>query len=48
MDQGDYYMHLADLTAYAQTQSRVGALYAEEEAWSSKAIRNWLFREILQ
>ena len=28
-DQGDYYMHLADLTAYVAAQSRVSDLYAD-------------------
>jgi starch phosphorylase len=37
---GDYYMHLADLTAYAQTQAKVGALYADPEAWARKAVLN--------
>jgi starch phosphorylase len=40
MDQGDYYMHLADLTSYAQTQTRVGALYADGDGWSRKAVLN--------
>jgi starch phosphorylase len=33
-------MHLADLTAYAQAQTRVGQLYADPEAWARKAIAN--------
>jgi starch phosphorylase len=37
---GDYYMHLADLGAYAATQARVGTLYADPEAWARKAILN--------
>ena len=37
---GDYYMHLADLTAYAQTQSRVGDLYKRPDEWARKAILN--------
>jgi starch phosphorylase len=40
LTRGDYYMHLADLTAYAQTQARVGALYADPDAWAKKAIVN--------
>src|SRR5262249_9008781 len=40
LTRGDFYMHLADLTAYAQTQARVGALYADPDAWSRKAILN--------
>jgi starch phosphorylase len=37
---GDHYLHLADLTAYAQTQARVSALYADPDAWAQKAILN--------
>jgi starch phosphorylase len=37
---GDYYMHLADLTAYIRTQSQVGALYLDPDAWTRKAIVN--------
>jgi starch phosphorylase len=40
LTKGDYYMHLADLTAYVKTQGQVGALYADPEAWSRKAILN--------
>ena len=37
---GDYYRHLADLTSYAETQSRVAALYRVSPAWAGKAILN--------
>ncbi len=37
---GDYYMHLADLGAYAKAQAAAGELYADQEAWSRKAILN--------
>src|SRR5262249_19525943 len=37
---GDYYRHLADLTAYAQAQAKAGALYKDAEAWTRKAILN--------
>jgi starch phosphorylase len=37
---GDHYMHLADLTAYVQTQERVGKLCADPDAWARKAIIN--------
>ncbi len=37
---GDYFMHLADLTAYTQTQSKVDALYRNPEEWARKAIIN--------
>jgi len=37
---GDYYMHLADLTSYCQAQDRLGALYADPEAWARKAVLN--------
>jgi starch phosphorylase len=40
LDRGDYYMHLADLTSYAQAQQRVGELYASPDAWARKAIIN--------
>ncbi|HEY3395295.1 MAG TPA: glycogen/starch/alpha-glucan phosphorylase [Lacipirellulaceae bacterium] len=40
LDRGDYYMHLADLTSYAQAQKRVGELYSDPEAWARKAIIN--------
>ncbi|OGP27367.1 MAG: glycogen phosphorylase [Deltaproteobacteria bacterium GWA2_57_13] len=40
LERGDYYMHLADLTSYAQAQQRVADLYADPEAWSRKAIIN--------
>ncbi|HVS37429.1 MAG TPA: glycogen/starch/alpha-glucan phosphorylase, partial [Gemmataceae bacterium] len=40
LGRGDYYMHLADLTAYAQAQQRLGELYADPEAWSRKAVVN--------
>jgi starch phosphorylase len=37
---GDYYMHLADLTSYAQAQARAAALYREPAAWAREAILN--------
>jgi starch phosphorylase len=37
---GDYYMHLADLTSYVQTQERMIALYADPDAWARKALLN--------
>jgi starch phosphorylase len=37
---GDFYMHLADLTAYARAQSAVSALYKDTDAWTRKAILN--------
>ncbi len=37
---GDHYMHLADLTSYVQAQERLGALYADPDAWARKAILN--------
>ncbi|MFN0054566.1 MAG: glycogen/starch/alpha-glucan phosphorylase [Planctomycetales bacterium] len=40
LEQGDYYMHLADLTAYAQAQQQVSAEYADPEGWTRKGILN--------
>ncbi|MEJ0035988.1 MAG: glycogen/starch/alpha-glucan phosphorylase [Gammaproteobacteria bacterium] len=37
---GDYYMHLADLTSYAEAQARAGAVYANRNAWAEKALLN--------
>ena len=40
LNRGDYYMHLADLKSYLETQGRVAALYANPNAWARKAIIN--------
>jgi starch phosphorylase len=40
LDRGDYYMHLADLTSYAEAQRRISAVYADPQEWTRKAIRN--------
>ena len=37
---GDYYMHLADLTAYANAQGAVSTLFREQDAWTRKSIIN--------
>ena len=37
---GDYYRHLADLSAYVQTQEQVSALYQQPDAWVRQAILN--------
>jgi len=37
---GDHYMHLADLTAYALTQQRLGTVYGDPHAWTRHAIVN--------
>jgi starch phosphorylase len=37
---GDYYMHLADLTAYALAQGKAGSLYKDADTWARKAIIN--------
>ena len=37
---GDYYRHLADLSAYVETQAKVSTLYTRPEAWVRKAILN--------
>ncbi|MEX2359163.1 MAG: glycogen/starch/alpha-glucan phosphorylase, partial [Pirellulaceae bacterium] len=40
LDRGDYFMHLADLTSYSQTQQRLGDLYSDSTAWCRMAIIN--------
>lgn len=40
LTRGDYYMHLADLTGYVQTQEKVAALYGDRPAWAQKAVHN--------
>jgi len=40
LERGDRFMHLADLTAYAEAQLWVGKLYQDAEAWARKAIIN--------
>jgi starch phosphorylase len=40
LTRGDYYMHLADLKSYVETQARLAALAADPEAWARKAILN--------
>jgi starch phosphorylase len=40
LTQGDYYMHLADLTSYLQADQRLTALYADLDAWARKTILN--------
>jgi starch phosphorylase len=37
---GDYYMHLADLQAYLESDRQLTALYADQAAWARKAILN--------
>ncbi len=40
LDRGDHYMHLADLGSYLEAHERLGALYADPQAWARKAILN--------
>ena len=40
MKNGDYYMHLADLQAYLDSDRRLSELYADQAAWARKAILN--------
>jgi glycogen phosphorylase len=40
LTRGDYYMHLADLRSYVETQARVDILYGDQDAWAQKAITN--------
>jgi starch phosphorylase len=40
LTKGDYYMHLADLGGYVQTQQKVAELYGDRRGWATKAIHN--------
>ncbi len=40
LNQGDYYMNLADLRSFIEAQERMQALYRDPEAWTRKAIFN--------
>ena len=37
---GDYYMHLADLSAYLEADRRLLELYTDPQAWARKVIMN--------
>jgi starch phosphorylase len=39
-DKGDFYMHLADLEAYARAQEAVGVLHRDGEGWARKVALN--------
>ena len=40
LHQGDHYLHLADLKSYGEAHARLGELYADQDEWSRKALRN--------
>ncbi len=40
LDDGDYFMNLADLASYVRAQERLGELYADPDGWARKAILN--------
>jgi starch phosphorylase len=40
LEAGDFYRHLADLTAYAEAHSRLEACYADGNEWSKKTVLN--------
>ncbi|QEH37251.1 Glycogen phosphorylase [Aquisphaera giovannonii] len=41
LEHGDYYMHLADLGSYLETQERLGKLWTDDpEGWTRKSINN--------
>jgi starch phosphorylase len=37
---GDFYMHLADLTAYIAAHERAGVLYGDPDAWARRVVLN--------
>jgi starch phosphorylase len=37
---GDFYLHLADLTSYIEAHEQLGALYARPDVWARKAVLN--------
>ena len=40
LDQGDYFLVLADFRAYLEAQDRVGEVYADREEWTRRSILN--------
>jgi starch phosphorylase len=40
LTKGDFYMHLADLTPYIRAHEQVEKLYADQKAWTRRAILN--------
>jgi starch phosphorylase len=40
LTQGDFYMHLADLKSYLQAHEQTESLYADQAAWTARAILN--------
>ena len=40
LNQGDYYMVLADYAAYLETQEAVSRLYLDRQEWTRRAILN--------
>ena len=40
LDDGDFYLHMADFMPYVEAQSEVSALFLDPQLWSSKAILN--------
>jgi starch phosphorylase len=40
LEHGDRYLHLADLQSYSEAHQRLGALYADPQAWARTAVLN--------
>ena len=40
LNNGDHYMHLADLGSYLEADQKLRELYADPHAWARKAILN--------
>jgi starch phosphorylase len=40
LNNGDYYLHLADLMGYVETQNKVATTYGDRQLWATMAIHN--------
>ncbi len=40
LTKGDHYLHLADLSAYVETQARIATAYQDQQGWAEKVVHN--------